>query len=97
MIHAYLQNYGRFSKLLVILWRVHLNMGIFSFIYLMTTYISDEKGSIYFTFAEYTVINEGATFGRKCGAIVVKEAAFLERAIWRKKNGKPSSREKVAT
>ena len=73
-----------------------MNVGIFSFIYLVTTYISDEKGSIYFTFAEYTVINEGTTFGRKCGAVVVKEAAFLERAIWRKKNGKPSSREKAA-
>ena len=45
-------------------------------------------------FPEYTVINEGATFGRKCGAVVVKEAAFLGRAIWRKKNGKPFSREK---
>ena len=75
---------------------MHLNVGIFSFIYLVTTYISDEKGSIYFTFAEYTVINEGTTFGRKCGAVVVKEAAFLERVIWRKKNGKPSSREKAA-
>jgi len=38
----------------------------FSFIYLVTTY---------FTFAEYTVINEGATLGRKCGA-VVKEGAW---------------------
>ena len=70
-------------------------MGIFSFIYRMTTYSSNEKGTIYFTFAEYTVINEGATFGRKCGDVVVKEAAFLGRAIWRKKNGKPSSREKA--
>ena len=97
MKHAYLQTYRRFSKLMVILWRMHLNVGIFSFIYLVTTYISDEKGSIYFTFAEYTVINEGTTFGRKCGAVVVKQAAFLERAIWRKKNGKPSSREKAAS
>ena len=48
------------------------------------------------SFAEYTVINEGATFGGKCGVVVVKEAAFLGRAIWRKKNGKPSSREKAA-
>ena len=72
-----------------------MNVGIFSFIYLVTTYSSDEKGSIYFTFSEYTVTNEGATFGRKCGAVVVKEAAFLGRAIWRKKNGKPSSREKA--
>ena len=55
-----------------------------------------KKGSIYFTFAEYTVINEGTTFGTKCGVVVVKEVAFLGRAIWRKKNGKPSSREKAA-
>ena len=48
------------------------------------------------SFAEYTVINEGTTFGRKCGVVVVKEAAFLGRAIWRKKNGKPYSREKEA-
>ena len=60
----------------------------------MTTYSRDEKGSIYFTFVEYTVINEGATFGRKCGVVVVKEVAFLGRVIWRNKNGKPSSREK---
>ena len=46
----------------------------FSFIYLVTTYSHDEKGSIYFTFTECTVINEGATLGRKCGA-VVKEGA----------------------
>ena len=41
----------------------------------MTTYNRDEKGSIYFTFAEYTVINEGATLGRKC-RVVVKEGAW---------------------
>ena len=71
-------------------------MGIFSFIYIVTTYNSHEKGSIYFTFSKYNVINEGTTFGSKCGAVVVKEAAFLGREIWRKKNGKPSSREKAA-
>ena len=45
-----------------------LARGHFSFIYLVTTYSSDEKGSIYFTFAEYNFINEGATLCRKCGA-----------------------------
>ena len=50
-------------------------MDIFSFIYLVTTYSHDEKGSIYFTFVEYIVINEGATLGRKCGA-VLKEGAW---------------------
>ena len=73
-----------------------MHVGIFSFIYLVTTYSSNEKGSIYFTFTEYTITNEGTTLDRKFG-VVVKEGPLLGRAIWRKKNGKPSSREKVAT
>ena len=34
-------------------------------------------------------------FGSKCGVVVVKEVDFLGREISRKKNGKPSSREKA--
>ena len=50
-------------------------LTFFSFIYLVTTYSHDEKGLIYLTFAEYTVINEGTTLGRKCG-VVVKEGTW---------------------
>ena len=37
----------------------------------------EKASSIYFTFAEYTIINEGTTFGRKCGGVVKKRVNLL--------------------